>query len=200
MPTRDSLSKIILILNELIMIIIHNSATLVDFLRRLHILRCTVMFSFISELSNILNQNALIVHMLQRFPRFRKLFTHDYWPKRPMRNVYIEAISTPDNFIRLTGLSPVTFDEIYVLFQASAIRRMAHKQRRYFSLINKNLLFLLVYWLRCYPTYPSLALLFCTSPQRISYLIRQFLPDLADALVSFIYDKWSRENQKFYDI
>jgi hypothetical protein len=110
-----------------------------------------------------------------------------------MRNVYAEAVSTPNNFIRLIGLCPVTFDEVNVVFKASAIRRMTQKQRRHYSLINKNLLFLLIHWLRCYPTYPSLALLFCTSPQRISNLIRRFLPDLAEALVSYISGESNRE-------
>lgn len=185
MPARNSLCKIILILNELIMIVIHNLATLVNFVRQLHVLRCAAVSSIISELLNVLNQNQMINQMLQQFPRFRNLFIMDYWPKRLMHNVYAEAVLMPDNFIRLTGLSPVTFDEVYVLFQAVAMHRIAKKQRRHFSLINKNVLFLLLYWLRCYPTYPSLALLFRVSPQRISYLIRKFLPDLAEALVSF---------------
>ncbi len=51
----------------------------------------------------------------------------------------------PDNFIRLTEVSPVTFDEIYVLFQATAIHRIIKKQHRHFTLINKNLLFLLLH-------------------------------------------------------
>lgn len=189
MANRNSLCKIILILNQLIMIVIHNLATLTDFARQLLLLRHATLSSIIIELLNVLSENQMINDLLRQFPRFRHLFTKDHWPKQSMRNVYAEAISTPDNFIRLTGLSPVAFNEIYVLFRSCASRRIAQKKRRHLSLINKNLLFLLIHWLRCYPAYPSLALLFRVSPRRISYLIRRFLPDLAEALVSFLCDQ-----------
>ncbi len=200
MPARDSLCKIILILNDLIIFVIHNLATLVDFVRQLHLLHCTAILSIINELSIVMNHNKVIIQMLQQFPRFRNLFTPDYWPKQPMHNIHAAAILMPDNFIRLTGLSPITFDEVFVLFKAAAMQRIAKNQRRHFSLINKNLLFLLIHWLRCYPTYPSLALLFRVPPQRISYLIRKFLPDLGEALVSFSSKKQYLINQTMIKI
>jgi hypothetical protein len=184
MSARDSLCKIILTLNELIRFVIHNSATLTKFVNQLHMLRCTAILSIINELLNVLKQMQIINKMLQQFPRYRSLFNQDHWPKKSMRNVYAEAIMTPNNFIRLTGLSPVTFDEVYALFHAIAMRRILQKKRWHCSLVNKNLLFLLIHWLRCYPAYPSLALMFRVSPRRISYLIRRFLPDLTEALVS----------------
>lgn len=137
MSARDSLCKIILILNELIKFVIHNLATLTNLTRQLHVFRCIAANSIIRELLNMLNRNQMINEMLQQFPRFRSLFSQDHWPKQQMRNVYAEAVSTPNNFIRLTGLSPVTFDEIYDLFLATASRRIIKKKRRHLSLVKK---------------------------------------------------------------
>ncbi|CAF1325816.1 unnamed protein product [Didymodactylos carnosus] len=98
-----------------------------------------------------------------------------------MKNVYADAIKTPINFV--TGLTPTTFEEVYHQFALVAIQRLSSTETRVHTrIIDRNLLFLLVHWLRCYPTYPQLSLLFGVRPKQISRHIRRFLPDLAESL------------------
>ncbi|CAF1319700.1 unnamed protein product [Didymodactylos carnosus] len=82
-----------------------------------------------------------------------------------------------------SGLTPTTFEEVYHQFEHVAIQRLSStKTRVHTRIIDGNLLFLLVHWLRCYPTYRQLSLLFGVRPKQISRYIRRFLPDLAESL------------------
>ncbi|CAF1673712.1 unnamed protein product, partial [Didymodactylos carnosus] len=106
-----------------------------------------------------------------------------------MKNIYAEAVTTPNNFVSVTGLTPITFEEVYQQFYAVATERLYTTSRRpHLRLVDRNLLFLIIHWLRCYPTYSQLSLLFGVSPGQISRHIRGFLPDLEQSLKSEI--KW----------
>ncbi|CAF4462129.1 unnamed protein product [Didymodactylos carnosus] len=100
-----------------------------------------------------------------------------------MKNVYADAIKTPSNFVYVTGLTPTTFEEVYHQFALVAVQRLPSTETRVHTrIIDRNPLFLLVHWLRCYPTYPQLSLLFGVRPKQIGRHIRRLLPDLAESL------------------
>ncbi|CAF0932451.1 unnamed protein product [Didymodactylos carnosus] len=87
-----------------------------------------------------------------------------------MGNVYTDAIATPKIFVYLTGLTPTTFEEVYRQFQRAAAQRLqSTKARPHIRLIDRNLLFVLTHWLRCYPTYPELCILFGVNRTQICH-------------------------------
>ncbi|CAF4525863.1 unnamed protein product [Didymodactylos carnosus] len=145
----------------------------------------------------IAQANSLIA--VHQIPRYRQCFRLNKFGI--VRDVYSRIIDRGDQFICLTGLTPQSFEILYQKFCVRAMDKLnMTKQKRHARLINKNLLFLLLFWLRHYPTTQSLSAQFNIHPRKIQRLIRQFIPVLSSTFGSINWPSLSElRNKTIYD-
>ncbi|CAF1533013.1 unnamed protein product, partial [Didymodactylos carnosus] len=110
-PARRILSILQLIYEEIINVL-NNLTVLIKKLAEIEQIRLTPIISITNECLEMLEKSRKTLSSIKTFPRFRNLFSKDKFQKK-MRNVYADAIATPNNFVYLTGLTPTTFEEVY---------------------------------------------------------------------------------------
>ncbi|CAF4486107.1 unnamed protein product [Didymodactylos carnosus] len=139
-PARLILSILQLIYEEIINVL-NNLTVLIKKLAEIEQIRLIPIISITNECLEMLEKSRKTLSSIKTFPRFRNLFSKDKFQKK-MRNVYADAIATPNNFVYLTGLTPTTFEEVYRQSQHVATQRLqSTKARVHIRLIDRNLLF-----------------------------------------------------------
>lgn len=121
------------------------------------------------EAANFLALCLPLMHMYQSYhPSLRqRMLCEDENGQWHGINVYKGFSRHPYEFFRVTGETVDTFMEMLRLIRPALYQTRAHK------LSPKNMLLLTLIWLKCYPTYPLLSLMFGVSQSTVSNIVNE---------------------------